>query len=205
MLWWCLPCNNVNQLYVFPQFPSPLTRLQPRKPPTPGLSQSMTEAPCAVQELPLAVCFTQGSVYILSNTSQLITLSFPCCVQESLGGEHLLYLYIDTCVRDRQELTDWLILFVVQKQEDLNLCRNPENQASCISETSFIRDAERSLINSSSGRRVLSATTGLDKRVCGRAGAPGSNWKEGGSLVSEAHRPSVFLVVSIWLCVLFVS
>lgn len=30
-----------------------------------------------------------------------------------------------------------------------------------------------------------------------------ASWEGGGSLVSEAHRPSVFPVVSIWLCVLF--
>ena len=133
--------------------------------------------------------------------SQFVPPSPSPAVSRSLEENILYTFYIGTAMwRDRQ--TDQPSLFVVQKQK-IEICTT-ENQASCISETSFIRDPEK---GGAGWRRALSALAGWTGVCVAELGlqvpARTSSWEGGGSPVSEAHRPSVFRVVSIWLCVLF--
>ena len=173
----------------------------PPMPPLQVVTEHQAELPVLCSSFPLAVCFTQGSVYMSVIPSQFVPPSPSPAVSRSLEENILYTFYIGTAIwRDRQ--TDWPTHSVCcPEAEDLN---QTENQASCLSETSFIRDPEK---GGAGWRRALSALAGwtgvcvaeLGLRVPARA----SSWEGGGSPVSEAHRTFVFWVISIWLCVLF--
>lgn len=72
-----LLCNTVSQPYVH-KYPLLLDFPPPHRPiPSPRSQSTKLSFPCASQQLPLAVCFTHGSVYMATPVSQYTPLPLP--------------------------------------------------------------------------------------------------------------------------------
>ena len=98
MLCWFLLYNKVNQLdvYIFP-FPLGPPFHHTPQPTSLGHHRAQSWAPCAIRQVPIAVYFTHGSVYMSIPISQFIPPSLP----PPCPHVHSLCLHLYSCPANR--------------------------------------------------------------------------------------------------------
>ena len=116
ILCWFLPHINMNQpqVYTFPLPLEPFSHVPPHPAPL-GCHRALSWAPCVSSNVPLAICFTRGDVYISMLPSQFVpsspspamfTICFLCLpfcscpANRFIGIIFLDYIYIYALIYD---------------------------------------------------------------------------------------------------------